>query len=63
MVDIENILASLYAHEINVSLAWAAITASCDAWEPAPGQKKFRSSGTAVRCRQFPANHLEASFS
>jgi len=22
MVDIENILASLYAHEINVSLAW-----------------------------------------
>jgi len=24
MVDIENILASLYAHEINVSLAWGS---------------------------------------
>ena len=47
MVDIENILASLYAHEINVSLAWGGDYGFRATLGNPPLGKK--SSGRAVR--------------
>jgi hypothetical protein len=62
MVDIENILASLYANEINVSLSWARPRGfSATLGNPPLAEEWLQTSGEAVRrlkeqaVRHFPA--------
>ena len=61
MVDVENILARLYANEINVSLAWARPRGfSATLGNPPLAEEWFQKSGEAVRwlkeqaVRHFP---------